>query len=286
MQPVSFAASVYNVMIASPGDTHVFRDAVEHSLYAWNRERGTASRTVLMPRRWETDAVPALGEDAQSEINHQLVDEADAVIGLFYSRLGSATARAASGTAEEILRAHEAGKQVHVYFAKMEHPADVDVAQLTALRAFKSELFNRGLMGEFVSAQDLKDQIRRAVEKDVAGWAPEGPSNQQGDAFFRVRGALESHGRLRGSSDYLELTNVGGRRAEAVWLELAPAVPTYQLPPPRVPRLLRNEQPDIEPSESYRYLILSKPSGINPYRVLLTWRQTDQEFKQEARLDV
>ena len=93
-------------------------DAVESALMIWNRDRAEASSAMMLPRRWETDAVPLVGAvDAQSVINDQLVDRADILFGVFYARLGRPTSRGVSGTAEEIERAADAGKPVHVYFS-------------------------------------------------------------------------------------------------------------------------------------------------------------------------
>lgn len=90
------------------------RDEVERVLSEWNAHRAAAAQILLRPRRWEIASVPISGQgDAQSVINSQLVDQSDIVIAIFYHRLGSATARAVSGTAEEIQRALDLGKAVH-----------------------------------------------------------------------------------------------------------------------------------------------------------------------------
>src|SRR3954451_10560342 len=101
---MAFDAHVLRVLIASPGDTTEERDAVERSLHGWNASRAEREQVILLPARWETDAVPRLGGSGQSVINEQLVDRADIIIALFDSRLGRATEQAVSGTAEEIQR--------------------------------------------------------------------------------------------------------------------------------------------------------------------------------------
>jgi hypothetical protein len=89
-----FVAHVLRVLIASPGDTRDERDAVERALHEWNASRAAREHVVLLPRRWETNAVPVLGGSGQGAINKQLLDNADVVIALFDSRLGQATQRA------------------------------------------------------------------------------------------------------------------------------------------------------------------------------------------------
>jgi hypothetical protein len=51
---VAFAATVYNVL----SDTMPSRDAIEPALLSWDRDRSESSSAIMLPRRWETDAVP------------------------------------------------------------------------------------------------------------------------------------------------------------------------------------------------------------------------------------
>ncbi len=143
---VAFEARVLTVLIASPGDTAEARDVVERTITSWNRDRSRSERAVLVPLRWETDAVPAMGDDGQAVINRQLVDDVDIVVALFHSRLGLPTARAASGTVEEIDRAVARGIPVHVYFAEMPHPYGVDWDEVKRLTDFRSSLQERGFL--------------------------------------------------------------------------------------------------------------------------------------------
>lgn len=164
-----FEVRVLTVLIASPGDVSSARDAIERELHEWNGTHSMAKRLTLQPRRWEIDGVPVLGRgDAQSVLNQQLVDEADIVIAVFHTRLGSPTPRAASGTAEEIERASAAGKQVHVWFSEESLPHSLDVAQFAALTSFRKVLQARHYVGSYASAEDLQAKVRRAVNYDVA----------------------------------------------------------------------------------------------------------------------
>lgn len=69
------------------------------------------------------------------QVNEQFADETDVVSAVFNSRLGQATKRAASGTAEEILRARDRGAAVHVFFSDAPVPRDHDPDQLAAYKA-------------------------------------------------------------------------------------------------------------------------------------------------------
>ena len=134
---MSFTASVLRVMIASPSDIPDARDAVEAAINDWNNANAKNKQVVLLPWRWETSSVPVLGDHPQSLINSQGVDESDIVFALFGSRLGSPTPDAVSGTVEEVERAVESGKPVHLYFSTAALPNDVDTRQLDGLREFE-----------------------------------------------------------------------------------------------------------------------------------------------------
>jgi hypothetical protein len=165
---VPLDVTMLDVLIASPGDAVAGRDAVERALHAWNDSRGDDTGFILRPRRWEIAAVAVVGQgDAQTVINQQLVDESDIVFGLFYNRLGTPSGRAASGTAEEVERSVAAGKQVHLYFADMLRPHQLDTKQLDALEAFKALVESKGLVAEFKSEGELEAMVGRAIERDI-----------------------------------------------------------------------------------------------------------------------
>ncbi|WP_068056413.1 hypothetical protein [Nocardia xishanensis] len=166
---MGFDSHVLKVMISSPGDTADEVKAVTDALHGWNGSRAEGAQTILLPRFWKTDAIPQLGSGGgQGVINSQLLDDADIVIALFDARLGQATDTAVSGTAEEIERAADAGKPVHVWFS--DEPIDrkkIDIAELTRLESFREELQAKGLLGVYTDLTDLAYKVRDAVESDV-----------------------------------------------------------------------------------------------------------------------
>lgn len=165
------------VLIASPGDTGEERAAVRDALNDWNVTSGRRQQVVAMPWLYERHAVPEQGDRAQSVINEQAVDRADIVIAIFDSRLGTHTGVDISGTAEEINRADDLGKPVHVYFSGEPLSRDTDPKQLAALQAFRDELRTRGLQGTYMDPQDLAGQTRSALEHDIEkhGWSEPAP---------------------------------------------------------------------------------------------------------------
>ncbi|WP_236014760.1 DUF4062 domain-containing protein [Microbacterium stercoris] len=166
---MGFSATVLTVMIASPSDTVEARDAVQNALWSWNDANARTRGVMLLPWRWETSAVPVLGGAPQALINAQGLERADIVFALFGSRLGSPTEEAVSGTVEEIEGATARDVPVHLFFSTAPLPHDVDLAQVQGLRAFKAEVQERGLYGEYANVTELSAKVWQAVEHDLAG---------------------------------------------------------------------------------------------------------------------
>lgn len=183
-----FSATGLYVMIASPGDTSTHRERIAQAVHRWNGARGAATGVLLVPRRWEADAVPEIdAHGGQSVINGQLVDQCDILFAVFHNRLGQPTERAASGTAEEIERAAAAGKKVHVYFSQESKPADVDPDELKALRSFQTQLRDLGLYGTFTDLNHLAEQVSRDLEHDVRMLAPTPSQRSNQDMIGEVK---------------------------------------------------------------------------------------------------
>ena len=180
------------VLIASPGDTADERIAVSEALADWNVIRGRRQGAALLGWRFERHAVPRLGGRAQEIINEQAVSKSDAVVAFFDSRLGTTTGVDVSGTAEEINKAADAGKPVHVYFSREDLPRDVDPEQLQNLKDFQTGLEERGLLGFYDTPADLADQVVRALEHDLEteGWSDDAANaarSKPGGAELRWR---------------------------------------------------------------------------------------------------
>ncbi len=167
---MAFNARILTVLLASPGDVMSERDAVDEEIVEWNRQHKSLPHPVrLEVLRWEHDAVPELGQgDGQQVINRQLVHDSDIVIGLFHARLGTATPRAVSGTAEELRLAATAGKPVHVYFSTKPFPYRHDRQQLQAVTEFRRLLEAEGLIDTFGKTKELRRKVARALTADVA----------------------------------------------------------------------------------------------------------------------
>lgn len=176
---MSFDAVVYNVMIASPSDVANERDIVRDVIAEWNAIHAAGRRVVLLPLGWETHSSPAMGTSPQEIINQQILGSADLLVGVFWTRIGTATSSYASGTVEEIEEHIKAKKPVMLYFSGAPvHPDSVDPKQYGQLKEFRESLRPRGLFETFNSPDELRKKFNRQLQLKL---------NQ--DAYFVVQQA-------------------------------------------------------------------------------------------------
>jgi hypothetical protein len=172
-----FQATVVKVMIASPGDVATERRAAREVIHEWNAVHATDRRTVSLPVAWETNAAPAMGDRAQEIINKQLLRGADLLIAVFWTRLGTPTGTAKSGTIEEIEEHLRAGKPAMLYFsATPVRPDSVDEAQYRALREFKASVLQRGLVEEYESVSEFREKLARQLAQSIIQHFPAPPA--------------------------------------------------------------------------------------------------------------
>ena len=163
-----YQAKVFNVMIASPGDVANERDIVRDVVNEWNTVHSRDRNIVLLPTGWETHSAPALGDRPQEIINHQLLQHADLLIAVFWTRLGTPTGEAASGTIEEIEEHLSAGKPTMIYFSSAPvRPDSVDESQYAALREFRSDIQQRGLYENYDSVTEFREKLTRQLAQTV-----------------------------------------------------------------------------------------------------------------------
>ena len=75
---------------------------VRDVLDEWNSVNGARRGIMLFPLGWETDVAPEMGDEPQKIINKRILKDADLLVGIFWTRLGTPTSGYASGAVEEI----------------------------------------------------------------------------------------------------------------------------------------------------------------------------------------
>jgi hypothetical protein len=165
---MSFTAIVLKIMIASPRDVPQERYLVREVINEWNAVHAEDRRVVLQPVGWETHASPEMGDRAQAIINKQILAGCDLLVATFWTRLGSPTGVAPSGTVEEIEEHIALGKPALIYFSSAPVRLDsVDAVQYEALTQFKRSCRSRGLVEEYDDLASFRAKFSRHLAQTV-----------------------------------------------------------------------------------------------------------------------
>lgn len=162
---MAYRATVIPVMIASPGDVTEEREIIRTVIHDWNDVNATTSKVVLSPVGWETHSSPELGNRPQELINTRLLKDCDLLVGVFWTRLGTPTGKAQSGTVEEIQEHVAAGKPAMIYFSsKPVAPQSVDTTQFAEVQVFKDKLKPLGLVEFFDNLQQFREKLAKQLQ--------------------------------------------------------------------------------------------------------------------------
>jgi len=164
-------SKIVRIVIASPGDVSEERNSVPGLFTEWNNANAKDG-VQLHPKMWETAAVPEYGDHPQHVINRQIIEEGDLLVALFWTKVGSPTPTAKSGTIEEIrefIRA-KGGRRVMVYFCNREiaqSPDQIDHDAIRILQEFKREIRDNCLYAEFDPVSELHYKLYRHLDTKV-----------------------------------------------------------------------------------------------------------------------
>lgn len=165
---MAYDGRVYRILIASPADVEEEREIAVRVIQEWNDLHSHVRKVVLLPLRWETHTAPEYGTRPQEVINRTIVDECDLLVGIFWTRIGSPTGMADSGTLEEIERVGTAGKPIMLYFSRVEiDPEKIDVTQIETLKSFKAKTYPKGLVENYRRIIEFRDKFFKQLELKV-----------------------------------------------------------------------------------------------------------------------
>lgn len=132
--------------IASPSDTEEERKICEKVFEEINAGIGIPYKFIIKSLKWENDVHPGIGDDGQDVINRQVKDKYDLFIGIMYTKFGTPTLRASSGTEEEFIRAYEEAKklknmEIMFYFndAPIE-PSKINISDYQKVTEFRNNV--------------------------------------------------------------------------------------------------------------------------------------------------
>jgi len=154
--------SLVKLALCGPGDVKKEIEVAQEVVTEWNLQHGEANGFWLKHQHWSTDSHPDLSDRPQGVINRQVIDDSDIIVAIFWSRFGTPTGAADSGTEEEIRRGIKLQKKVMVYFSDLEPiPASADSRQLDRLWNFRQELQSKGLCWRFSSRDQFRLEFTR-----------------------------------------------------------------------------------------------------------------------------
>lgn len=163
-----YQASVLRVLIASPRDVRPERQAISDVIHAWNSLHAQDLNILLQPVMYERDTTPMLGERPQEILNKQIVRGCDILVATFWTRLGTPTGEADSGTVEEIREFQNEKKPILVYFSSAPVRLDsVDPEQSERLQAFRKQLEMQGLVETYDDLPELREKLFAHLTRTV-----------------------------------------------------------------------------------------------------------------------
>ncbi len=219
------------IFLASPGDVPRERKYVDEMVTEVNRTVANPRGIVLTVRRWERDTFAEYGGDPQSLVNAQIADmkQYALFVGIMWSRLGTPTKNALSGTVEEFDRAVVARRRTRparpsIMFFFRDAPFNPthqdEMDQKGKVLEFRKRVQRGGLTASYKTPLQFRDEFRNQLILWLNCRAP-AKAVTNGSA---VRGSASSP---RTTTPAL---NPPGRKPVAA---LPPAKPTSKAPAPR-----------------------------------------------------
>lgn len=99
---------------------------------------------------------------------------------MFWTRFGTSTGVAESGTVEEIDQFVEQSKPAMLYFSNRPiDPSRIDLKQHKKLKAFKDNTYKTALVGSFSSMEGLRETLIRDLTNEVRNMKPSRPKTRR-----------------------------------------------------------------------------------------------------------
>lgn len=160
----------YNIVVSCPSDMVGDREKLQNAVAIVNEQNAHFRQMHFDIKYWQKDVLFGVG-DPQLIINNSIIKNADMVIALFGSRLGTPTARATSGTIEEIEEMIKAGKQVFVCFSEKDITITASDSEEKLRDILKVREFQKNYKGLYITyrtdeelEEKITNQLRLFVE--------------------------------------------------------------------------------------------------------------------------
>jgi hypothetical protein len=250
---------------------------------------------VVVPLSWGTHAAAEFGKPPQVILNKQLVDRCDICIAIFANRLGTPSAVAESGTAEEIKRLSEQGKYVGILRSR--RPVDasaLDADQVGRLQEYLKRISPNSLVLQYSNDSELSDYVDNilvsAVSRDQERTEMQLQfADQTNDTrvIAEVWPRLESEEFTRTASRgrvapsrrwFLSLNNMGSDVARDVTFRLI----AESGDPPRPQDLAEVER--LAPGGEVRFALVAHMGTARQFQCRVEWQDNRGQQTNEATL--
>jgi len=174
---MSGAEDRIRVVLVSPSDVAEEREAATRVIDELNR--GSAGNRLTL-WKWETDARAGLHHDGPQGLIDELlrIQDADLVIGVFWTRFGTPTGDSGSGTEHELRNAWQAWRErgspeVMAYFSnrRARFEDEGQAAQLHRLLAFRDAMPREQLWWSYEAPVDFERLLREHLTRFILGRA-------------------------------------------------------------------------------------------------------------------
>lgn len=168
-----YSANVYKIFLASPSDVAKERQIARETINKWNELHSEETGIILQAIGWETHSYASMGDRAQGLLNKQILKDADFLIGMFWTRIGTPTGDHESGTLEEINEHIDAGKPAMICFSSQPVSIDsVEIEQYNKLKEFKKNCYEKGLVTVYESLDTFKTILNDSLIRRVNNKEP------------------------------------------------------------------------------------------------------------------
>lgn len=188
---MAYQATILNVMIASPSDVAEERQLIRDAIYEWNAIHSKQFEIMLNPVGWETHVAPEMGATPQEIINKRILKDADILLAIFWTRLGTETGEYVSGTVEEISRHIKSEKLTSIYICDRPTPPSKITDQYQKLQIQINEWKPSGVLDFYNDLSNFKETIKNHLSLHLQ-------QNEYIQNLLKV-GSLES---IKNSSQY------------------------------------------------------------------------------------
>lgn len=172
MKPMRYQANIITIFISSPIDVPDDRSLIIRTISGWNQRNGQIRRVFFQPLTWEQMVAPDRGGSVQEVIDSQIGANYDIYLGLMWSRFGSSTSKADSGTEDEFDQAiarHDTGEGLTIsfLFKNSAIPQDIlDGIQYDKVQQFKKKVAAKGcLYREYFDDASLTDAVNLILDR-------------------------------------------------------------------------------------------------------------------------